>query len=110
MGRLMEKYYIKTRDLRLKEEDALQWGIRRIYNYTSDMDFMNHMDMKAWSGGLKMSGEEVVLIESAVKFVEGVPLYVSTGIVFRSVEMSNIFYMKNLKSYHDSKGFFTLLN
>jgi hypothetical protein len=106
----MEKYYIKTRDLHLKREEAMQYGIRRVYNYTSEMEFMGHLDMRVWSNGLKRSETEVVLIESAIKFIEGVPLYVSTGIVFQTQEMSNIFYIKNLKSYHDSKGFFTILN
>lgn len=108
---VFEKFHIKTRGIRLSDRDAEEFGIRRIYNYVSDMDFVNQESMKEWASGLydRRAGESVI-IESAIKMVEGVPLYVSSCIVFRSVEMSNVFYMKNKESYKRTEGFLHLFN
>lgn len=108
---LVDKYYIKTRGIRLDPVEAIAIGIRRIYNVTSDINFMDTFDLRSWGLKKRRSGvDEAVIIESAIKIVDGVPLYVSTCIVFNSLEMCNIFYMKNKKSYNLVSGFFHLYN
>lgn len=108
---ILEKYYIKTRGIRMDEAEANLYGIKRVYNSTSDLDFMNVDDISAWISGLHDPGKgEAVIVESAFKYVEGVPLYISTCIVFQTVEMCNVFYMKNQKSYKRTDGFSHLLN
>ena len=93
---IMERYYIKTRGLRLSKGDADKYGIRRVYNYTSDMEFMGCIDQREWSEGLKKRGSiESVLVESAMKSVGEGTLYVSTCIIFHTIEMANIFYITN---------------
>jgi N-acetylglutamate synthase-like GNAT family acetyltransferase len=107
----MERYYIKTRGLKLSKEDADKYGIRRVYNYTSDMEFMGYVDQKMWSEGLKRKGSiESVLVESAMKSVGEGTLYVSTCIIFHTIEMANIFFITNSKGYGKSQGFLHLMN
>jgi hypothetical protein len=104
-----DKYYIKTRGVRMSSDDAAAVGIVRVYNYTSDIDFIGFDMLVSGIGGCDIERESV-LVESAIKFVGGVPLYVSTCIVFRSVEMCNIFYIKNRAGYKASNGFHHLFN
>ncbi len=107
----MEKYYIKTRGVRLMEGEAVGYGIRRVYNYTSSMEFMGDIDLKMWAEGLKQRGNgESVIVESAVKEVEGGMIYVSSCIIFRNLEMCNLFYLKNRWGYRNVEGFIHLYN
>jgi hypothetical protein len=108
---VLERYYIKTRDVVLDRVDAERYGIRRVYNYTSCMEFMGVIDLEKWGNGLKRGGsEEAIIIESAVKEVNGEPLYISSCIVFHTVEMSNIYYMKCMRGYKHVEGFYHLYN
>lgn len=108
---MLNRYYIKSRGIKMEEDAATAIGIKRVYNWTSHMDFMHTDQIPAWVDGLynKESGE-AVLIESALRYIEGSPLYVSTCIVFMTSEMCNLFYIKNLSIYKESDGFFHLLN
>lgn len=108
---LIDRYYIKTRDLRLKEEEAKGFGIRQVYNFTSDIDFMGTDTLKTWADGLyDKSIRETVIIESSFKVINGVPLYVCTCIVFISLEFSNMFYFRCLSNYKRYEGFLHLYN
>ena len=107
----MEKYYMKTRGLRIDQSGANLMGIKRIYNYTSDIDFMDSENIEAWSNGLFDSRKgEAVIIESALKEVHGVSLYVMSCIVFYSVEQSNVYYLRNIKTFKHIEGFLHIFN
>lgn len=106
-----EKYFIKTRGITLADSVALSSGIKRVYNYTSDINFMHDDDVSRWVAGLVVPGQgEAVIVEKAIKVISGTPLFVSSCIVFNSIESCNVFYMKNLVSYHQTKGFDHLYN
>lgn len=108
---VLEKYYIKTRGIRISRKKADEYGIRRVYNYTSDVDFMTKADLKGWIGGLYSKGRgEATIVESALKYISGVPIYISTCIVFRNLEMCNVFYLKNYRDYSNCTGFLHLHN
>lgn len=107
----LERYYIKSRGLRLEEADARVMGIRRVYNQTSHIDHMNVDQIGIWVDGLvDRKGGEACLVESAFKYIEGVPLYVTTCIVFVSTEFCHLFYLKNQERYKETLGFSQLLN
>jgi hypothetical protein len=107
----MEKYYMKTRGLRIDQGKANLMGIKRIYNYTSDIDFMDSENLEAWSNGLFNSAKgEAIIIESALKEVHGVSLYVMSCIVFYTIEQSNVYYLRNIKTFKQVDGFLHLLN
>lgn len=108
---LVEKYYIKSRGIHMEEDAAKAIGIKRVYNWTSHMDFMHEEEVPKWVSGLYDKNQgEAILIESALRYVDGQPLYVSTCIVFLTAEMCNVFYMKNITHYKKTDGFFHLLN
>lgn len=111
MVSMTEKYYIKTRELVLPKVEADAYGIRRVYNRCSDIDYMPKDDEVVWVSGLfnKAAGESVI-VESAMKFINGVPLYVSSCIVFYTVEQGNLFYYRNMGGYKNNDGFAHLFN
>jgi hypothetical protein len=107
----IDRYYIKSRGIKMDESEARTIGIKRVYNWTSHIDYMHEDEVPVWTKGLYDEGAgEAILIESALRYVEGNPLYVSTCIVFLTVEMCNVFYIKNQKSYKKTDGFSHLLN
>jgi hypothetical protein len=110
MVMILERFYIKTRGIHMTKVEAEHHGIRRVYNATSDIDYMDEAGMRSWSEGLYEKDREAVLIESALRFIEGVPIYISSCIVFNSLEMCNVYFMKNTKTYKHTDGFFHLLN
>ena len=111
MVSMTEKYYIKTRELVLPKAEADAYGIRRVYNRCSDIDYMPRDEEEKWVSGLysKERGE-AVLVESSLKFIDGVPLYVASCIVFYTVEQGNLFYLRNKDGYRDRKGFLHIFN
>jgi hypothetical protein len=107
----IERFYIKSRGLRMEGAEAMALGIKRVYNQTSDIDYMNVDQIGIWVDGLvNRDAGEACLVESAFKYVEGVPLYVTTCIVFVSTEFCNLFYMKHQGLYKETLGFSSLLN
>ena len=107
----LEKFYMKTRDKHYSECDAKALGIRRIYNQTSDMDYMASSDVKDWCGNLyKPSKGESVIVESALREVNGVNLYVTSCIVFYNVESCNLYFIRHRKSFQMLDGFGHLFN
>ena len=110
MVKMTEKYYIKTRELVLPKAEADAYGIRRVYNRCSDIDYMGN-DLDQWVSGLyrKEAGESV-LVESSLKFIDGIPLYIASCIVFYTVEQGDLFYLRNKDGYRDSKGFLHIFN
>lgn len=105
-----EKFYIKTRGVRLTAEVANEGGIKRVYNSTSDMDFMSKESMDEWVSSLYDKDVEAVIVESALKFVGNKPVYISSCIVFHTQEMCNVYFVRNNKEYGQNSGFFHLLN
>lgn len=107
----MERYYIKTRGRRFEKSVADLLGIKRIYNYTSDIDYMDTENLQAWSSGLYNADKgEAIIIESALREVNGVNLYVMSCIVFHTAEQSNIFFIRNRGTYTQTDGFLHLYN
>lgn len=107
----LDRYYIKTRGIRFSKEDVTLHGIKRIYNYTSDIDYMDEDRLVEWSGGLYDSIKgEAILIENAFKDVEGTMLYVMSCIVFYTVEQCNVYFIRNKEQFKVVDGFYHLLN
>ena len=108
----LPRYYIKTRNIELSDQQAFDHGIKRVYNYTSCIDYMDEGAISGWVSGLAdVKSGEAILVENAFKFVGSTPLYVSTCIVFHNVEQCNIYYMRYRDAYKDSKdGFVCLWN
>ena len=108
----LPRYYIKTRGIQLSDRDAVDHGIKRIYNYTSSVDYMDDVAISGWVSGLAdAKAGEAILVENAFKFVGDIPVYVSTCIVFHTVEQCNVYYMRYRDVYKDSKdGFICLWN
>jgi len=106
-----DRYYMKTRGVHYDKVFADISGIKRIYNYTSLLDYMGMEDLKVWTDGLydKNNGE-AVLIESAVRVVEGNSLYVMTCIVFYNYEQCNLYYIRNKDQFKVMEGFLHLMN
>jgi hypothetical protein len=71
---------------------------------------MNERELENWSRGLYVKGEESILMETALKTVNGVELFVMTCIVFLSVEGRDLYFMRNRKVFNDVHGFLHLLN
>jgi hypothetical protein len=110
-GMKIERYYMKTRDLRYEEGTALLLGIKRIYNYTSDIDYMDDDHLREWSHGLYRPGRgEAVLVESALREIEGTQLYVMSCIVFHNIESCNLYFFRHQKSFRKLEGFYHLYN
>lgn len=107
----LERYYMKTRGKRFNQEEANLLGIKRVYNYTSDLDFMDRGHTEEWSEGLydKTKGEAVI-IESAIREVHGGQLYVMSCIVFYTLEQCNLYYVRNQGTFKHIEGFHHLLN
>jgi hypothetical protein len=106
-----ELYYVKTRGIRYTEQEASDHGIKRVYNYTSELEFMNDEDIDGWVKGLyDPRHSEAVLVESAIKTINGVPLYIMTCIVFMSIEGCNLYYLRYQSDFKENKGFAHLLN
>lgn len=107
-----EKYYIKTRELVLSKDEADAYGIRRVYNQCSDIDYMGKEGIEMWIRGLyRKDIGEAVLVESSLKVIGGIPLYVASCIVFRTFEQCNLFYLRNQGGYGDHvSGFMHLYN
>ena len=110
MVSMTEKYFIKTRNLVLPKPEADAYGVKRVYNRCSDMDYMVD-DNQQWAGSLynKEAGE-CVLLETAMKIIDGVPLYVASCIVFFTVKQGNLFYLRNSDGYKTGDGFMHLFN
>ena len=110
MVSMTEKYFIKKRGLVLPKEEADAYGIKRVYNRCSDIDFMPS-DNEVWADSLyRKDRGECVLMETAMKVINGVPLHVVSAIVFYTVEQGNLFYMKNANGYKENEGFAHLMN
>ena len=108
---IIEKYYIKTRGIRLSKEEADKFGIKRVYNQTSHIDFMNSDSVESWSSSLfNKNNGEACMVESALRSVKGFDIYVSSCIVFHTMEMCNIFFMKHQERYKAVDGFMHLFN
>lgn len=106
-----DRYYIKSRNIRISREDAILLGIKRVYNYTSDMDYMDDEATSKWSSGLyDPSKGESIIIENALKEVNGGMLYIMSCIVFYTLEQCNIYYIRNKDQFKVTDGFFHLLN
>ena len=106
-----DRYYIKSRGVRFSREEATLHGIKRIYNYTSDIDYMDEDRTYEWSSGLYDSSKgEAILIENALKDVEGTMLYVMSCIVFYTVEQCNLYFIRNKEQFRVIDGFYHLLN
>jgi hypothetical protein len=107
----IDRYYMKTRDRRYSEAEAVELGIRRIYNYVSDIDFMDAEGTAIWSWGLCNPGRgEAMLVESAMKEVSGVQLYVMSCIVFYQEESCNLYFLRHKSSFNQLEGFSHLYN
>ena len=108
-----DKFYIKSRDLRLTHQEADMMGIKRVWNYVCDLDYVDEADIERWSRGLfDPARGESILVESVTRGVFGGSrdIHVTTCIVFYSVESSNIFFMKNKGTYSKADGFLHLYN
>lgn len=107
----LERFYMKTRNLKYSNDTADSMGIKRIYNYTSDIDFVDDSGYKKWIDGLYRQDEgEAVIVESAMKVVNGIPLFVASCVVFYSVEHCNVYFLKNIGDFRMYNGFSHLLN
>jgi len=92
-------------------EQAEAFGIRRVYNQTSDIDYMHIDDIDTWINGLvNRKDGEACLVENALKNVEGNALYITTCIVFVSQEFCNMYFLRHKDLYKDIIGFGTLMN
>jgi len=106
-----ERYYIKSRDYSMSDAEASAHGIKRVYNYTSDLDYMDQGRLQEWSSGLYNAGKgEAVLIESALRYVAGGQVYVMSCIVFYTIEQCNMYYIRNMDQFKVTDGFYHLLN
>ena len=107
----IERYHMKTRGIHYKPEEAIALGIRRIYNYTSDIGWMNGNEMTEWSGGLYQPYKgEAVIVESAMREVSGEQLYVMSCIVFHNIESCNLYFFRHCDSFAELDGFLHLYN
>jgi hypothetical protein len=106
-----ERYHVKTRGRHYEKSYADAVGIKRVYNYTSDIDYMDRDSLDRWVEGL-YNGErgEAIIVESALREVEGVQLYVMTCIVFFSVEQCNLYYIRHSGEFKLMDGFLHLMN
>ena len=106
-----ERYYIKTRGRKIGKSEADVLGIKRVYNYTSDVDYMDMAGLERWSSGLYDSDKgEGIIIESAFREIEGVQLYIMSCIVFFTVEQCNLYYIRYQDQFKLIDGFSHLLN
>lgn len=107
----IERFHIKSRSIKLSQAEADFMGVKRVYNWTSHIDYMHEDQVEQWTNGLhnKEIGERI-LVESAMREIEGQMLYISTCIVFFTEEGCNVFYIKNQKNYKQTDGFLHLLN
>ena len=107
----LERYYMKTRGLHYLEIEAVALGIRRIYNYTSDIEYMDRDDARSWSKNhFEPAKGEAVLIESAIREVSGVPLFIMSCIVFHNIESCNLYFYRHRASFRQLEGFYHLYN